>query len=173
MSRGWSRAHPLHAVKGVKTRAASSAFQVQPVRSFEVDTPHPGKWRHAGTDHSHVCAAPFTRSDWRHRCTFHCSNLGCRGNIRLDDFATIEAAERFPDSYPTHASVSLLRNGGGRISFFVAASQLVEAMQKHPNVTIGRSGQIQIRAKTVTISADSMHQYENSGHAKPRKKRVG
>ncbi|MFG0291290.1 MAG: amidohydrolase family protein, partial [Rhodopirellula sp. JB044] len=86
------------------------------------------------------------------------------GNI-ASTLATIKAA----DGYPIHLTHAQFHCYGteGPFKFSSAASQLVEAMQRHPNVTID-VGQIQF-GQTVTISADAMHQYDNIKHASPRK----
>jgi len=139
-----------------------SAFKYN-VRSFDVDTPHPENGVTPGRIIRTLCRAVY-EIGLAHPLHVHCSNLGVPGNI-ASTIATIEAADGFP-IHITHAQFHCYGTEGP-YQFSSAASQLVEAMQKHPNVTID-VGQIQF-GQTVTISADSMHQYENSGHAKPRK----
>ncbi|WP_404306712.1 formylmethanofuran dehydrogenase subunit A [Neorhodopirellula lusitana] len=132
-------------------------------RTFDVDTPHP---------HYNITPGKIIRTLCRavheiglvHPLHVHCSNLGVPGNIE-SALATIQAA----DGYPIHLTHAQFHCYGtdGPYKFSSASQKLVEAMRKNPNVTID-VGQIMF-GQTVTISADSMHQYTNSAHAKPRK----
>jgi formylmethanofuran dehydrogenase subunit A len=139
-----------------------SAFKFN-TRSFDVDTPHPKYHITPGKIIRTLCRA-VKEIGLAHPLHVHCSNLGVPGNI-ASTLATIEAA----DGYPIHLTHAQFHCYGtdGPYQFSSAATRLVEAMKKHPNVTID-VGQIMF-GQTVTISADAMHQYENSHHAKPRK----
>lgn len=139
-----------------------SAFKFN-TRSFDVDTPHPKYNVTPGKIIRTLCRAVY-EIGLAHPLHVHCSNLGVPGNI-ASTLATIKAA----DGYPIHLTHAQFHCYGtdGPYKFSSAASQLVEAMKQHPNVTID-VGQIMF-GQTVTISADAMHQHENSHHAKPRK----
>ena len=132
-------------------------------RSFDVDTSHPKYNITPGKIIRILCRAVY-EIGLAHPLHVHCSNHGVPGNI-ASTLATIRAA----DGYPIHLTHAQFHCYGteGPYKFSSAASQLVEAMKQHPNVTID-VGQIMF-GQTVTISADAMHQYENSHHAKPRK----
>ncbi|MCM2373250.1 formylmethanofuran dehydrogenase subunit A [Aporhodopirellula aestuarii] len=139
-----------------------SAFKFN-TRSFDVDTPHPKNGVTPGQI-IRVLSRAVHEIGLAHPLHIHCSNLGVPGNI-ASTLATIAAA----DGYPIHLTHAQFHCYGtdGPYKFSSAACQLVEAMKKHPNVTID-VGQIQF-GQTVTISADTMHQYQNTRHAKPRK----
>ncbi|EMI46380.1 formylmethanofuran dehydrogenase subunit A [Rhodopirellula sp. SWK7] len=132
-------------------------------RSFDVDSPHPKNGVTPGQI-IRVLSRAVYEIGFAHPLHIHCSNLGVPGNI-ASTLATIEAA----DGYPIHLTHAQFHCYGtdGPYKFSSAASQLVDAMRKHSNVTID-VGQIQF-GQTVTISADAMHQYQNIKHATPRK----
>ena len=132
-------------------------------RSFDVDTPHPHLGITPGQIIRTLCRAVY-EIGLAHPLHVHCSNLGVPGNIS-STLATIAAANGYPIHLP-HAQFHCYGTDGP-YHFSSAAPQLVEAMSRHPNVTID-VGQIQF-GQTVTISADSMHQHENAAYAKPRK----
>ncbi|OYP28515.1 formylmethanofuran dehydrogenase subunit A [Rhodopirellula sp. MGV] len=98
-----------------------------------------------------------------HPLHIHCSNLGVPGNID-STLATIMAADGFP-VHLTHAQFHCY--GKGEHGMTSAAEKLVAALHLHRNVTID-VGQIMF-GQTVTISADAPHQFDNRGHASPRK----
>jgi len=133
------------------------------VREMDVDTPHP----QYGVTPGQVIRV-LTRAVYelglRHPLHVHCSNLGVPGNIR-STLATIEAADGFP-IHITHAQFHSYEGGEGK-RFSSAAAPLAETLRKHPNVTID-VGQIMF-GQTVTISGDTMHQYQNVRFARPRK----
>ncbi len=85
------------------------------------------------------------------------------GNIE-STLATIEAAGGLP-IHLTHAQFHCYGTEGP-YKMSSAAARLVEAMRKHPNVTID-VGQVMF-GQTVTISADAMHQYDHFRHASPK-----
>ncbi len=132
-------------------------------RSLDVDTPHPSNGVTPGQIIRTLCRAVH-EIGLAHPLHVHCSNLGVPGNI-ASTLATIAAA----DGYPIHLTHAQFHCYGtdGPYHFSSAASELVEAMRRHPNVTID-VGQIQF-GQTVTISADAMHQHVTTAHAKPRK----
>lgn len=139
-----------------------SAFKFNQ-RRLDVDTPHPKYNVTPAKIIRTLCRAVY-EIGLAHPLHVHCSNLGVPGNI-ASTLATINAA----DGYPIHLTHAQFHCYGtdGAYKFSSAATQLVDAMRVHRNVTID-VGQIMF-GQTVTISADSMHQYENSHHAKPRK----
>lgn len=139
-----------------------SAFKFNQ-RSLDVDTPHPKYNITPAKIIRTLCRAVY-EIGLAHPLHVHCSNLGVPGNI-ASTLATIRAA----DGYPIHLTHAQFHSYGteGPYRFSSASAQLVEAMRVHRNVTID-VGQIMF-GQTVTISADAMHQYENSLHAKPRK----
>lgn len=139
-----------------------SAFKFNQ-RRLDVDTPHP-KYNVTPAKIIRTLCRAVHEIGLAHPLHVHCSNLGVPGNI-ASTLATINAA----DGYPIHLTHAQFHCYGtdGPYKFSSAAAQLVDAMRIHRNVTID-VGQIMF-GQTVTISADSMHQYENSHHAKPRK----
>lgn len=139
-----------------------SAFKFN-TRTFDVDTPHPKYNVTPGKIIRTLCRAVH-EIGLAHPLHVHCSNLGVAGNI-ASTLATIQAA----DGYPIHLTHAQFHSYGtdGPYQFSSAAADLVDAMRIHRNVTID-VGQVMF-GQTVTISADSMHQYDNSLHAKPRK----
>ncbi|TWT80697.1 Formyltransferase/hydrolase complex Fhc subunit A [Planctomycetes bacterium CA13] len=139
-----------------------SAFKFN-ARSFDVDTPHPKYGVTPSTIIRRLCRAVH-EIGLAHPLHIHCSNLGVPGNI-ASTIATIEAADGLP-IHLTHAQFHCYGNEGPN-QMSSAASQLVAAMEKHPNVTID-VGQVMF-GQTTTISADSMHQFANTRYAKPRK----
>ncbi len=94
----------------------------------------------------------------------HASNLGMAGNIE-STLKTIEAANGHR-LHLTHVQFHSYGSDGPR-GFSSGAERLVRALQSHPNITID-VGQVMF-GQTVTISADSMHQFAARHLAKPRK----
>ncbi|MCO8120447.1 formylmethanofuran dehydrogenase subunit A [Stieleria sp. TO1_6] len=132
-------------------------------RPLDVDTPHP-KYGVTPADIIRVLARAVQEIGLVHPLHIHCSNLGVPGNIR-STIATIEAAAGYP-IHLTHAQFHCYGDNS-RHGMSSAASELVAALVKHPNVTID-VGQVMF-GQTVTISADSAHQFANRKHASPRK----
>lgn len=133
------------------------------VRAMDVDTPHP----RFGVTPGQVIrslAAAVNQIGLAHPLHVHCSNLGVAGNIS-STLATIRAADGYP-IHLTHAQFHSYGNAGSQ-GFSSAAAELVQALNAHPNVTID-VGQIMF-GQTITISGDTMHQYENIRFARPRK----
>ena len=131
-------------------------------RKFDLDSKHPQYGVTPAQVISVLCRAVY-EIGLAHPLHVHCSNLGVPGNIS-STLATIRAAEGLP-IHLTHAQFHCYGDGENGMSS--AAAQLVDAMNLHPNVTID-VGQIMF-GQTVTISADTMHQYENFKFANPRK----
>ncbi|MEM1227704.1 MAG: formylmethanofuran dehydrogenase subunit A [Planctomycetota bacterium] len=132
-------------------------------RAFDVDTPHPRFSITPGQIVRTLCRAVH-EIGLVHPLHVHCSNLGVPGNIE-STLATIRAADGYP-IHLTHVQFHCYGSDGPhRISS--AAEALVSAMNQHRHVTVD-IGQVQF-GRTVTISADAMHQMENSAFAKPRK----
>ncbi|TWU49743.1 formylmethanofuran dehydrogenase subunit A [Rubripirellula reticaptiva] len=132
------------------------------VRTFDVDSRHP-KYDISPGDVIRTLCRSVHEIGLRHPLHVHCSNLGVPGNIE-STLATIEAANGLP-IHLTHAQFHCYGTEGP-YKMSSAAARLVEAMQRHPNVTID-VGQVMF-GQTVTISADAMHQHENFRHASPK-----
>ncbi len=132
-------------------------------RQMDVDTPHPIY----GITPRQVIRS-LARAVWElgipHPLHVHCSNLGVPGNID-STLATIAAAEGLP-IHLAHAQFHSYSGGEGQ-RFGTAAARLAAALAQNPNVTID-VGQVMF-GQTVTISGDTMHQYDNVRWAQPRK----
>jgi formylmethanofuran dehydrogenase subunit A len=139
-----------------------SAFKFA-TRKFDLDSKHPQYGVTPAEIIGTLCRAVH-EIGLAHPLHVHCSNLGVPGNIS-STLATIRAADGLP-IHLTHAQFHCYGNDGPN-GMSSAAPQLVDAMRQHPNVTID-VGQIMF-GQTVTISADTMHQYENFKFASPRK----
>ena len=101
----------------------------------------------------------------KHPLHVHCNNLGVAGQGIDTVLETMEAA----DGLPMHlAHVQFYAYGKeGSLEFSSAASRLIEAWQKHPNITMD-VGQV-LFGQTVTISSDLLAQFNNRSVAKPAK----
>lgn len=132
-------------------------------RAMDVDTPHP-RWGVTPGQVIRALAAAVHQIGLPHPLHVHCSNLGVAGNI-ASTLATIRAADGHR-VHLTHAQFHSYAAGGSQ-GFSSAASELVKALAEHPNVTID-VGQVMF-GQTVTVSGDTMHQYENIRFARPRK----
>ncbi len=133
------------------------------VRRLNVDAEHP-QYGVTPAQVIRILARAVYEIGLPHPLHIHCSNLGIAGNIE-STLATIAAA----DGYPIHLTHVQFHIYGteGPLQFSSAAAELVNALEKHPNVTID-VGQIMF-GQTVTISGDTMRQYANSAFASPRK----
>ena len=132
-------------------------------RKFDLDSKHPRYGVTPAEIIGTLCRAVH-EIGLAHPLHVHCSNLGVPGNIS-STLATIRAADGLP-IHLTHAQFHCYGNEGPN-GMSSAAAQLVDAMRQHPNVTID-VGQIMF-GQTVTISADTMHQYDHFRFASPRK----
>lgn len=99
-----------------------------------------------------------------HPLHVHASNLGVPGNFRTT-LETMDAAEGLP-IHLTHIQFHSYGTEGDR-GFSSAAAEIAEAINRRTNVSAD-VGQIMF-GQTVTISGDTMHQYANRRHARPRK----
>ncbi len=99
-----------------------------------------------------------------HPLHVHCSNLGVPGNID-STLATIDAVEG-RRIHITHAQFHCYGKSGPH-GFSSEAATLAERVNRTANLTID-VGQV-LFGQTVTISGDTMHQFENRSFANPRK----
>ncbi|MGH8502302.1 MAG: formylmethanofuran dehydrogenase subunit A [Gammaproteobacteria bacterium] len=132
-------------------------------RKLDVDEPSP----HYGVRPRDIIRAlSRALSELRvpHPLHVHASNLGIPGNI-ASTLATIDAAEGHP-IHLTHVQFHSYGTEGDR-KFSSAAASVAEAVDGHNNVTVD-VGQVMF-GQTVTLSADTMHQYASRGHAHPNK----
>jgi formylmethanofuran dehydrogenase subunit A len=108
------------------------------------------------------CAAHDARVP--HPLHVHCNNLGMAGNVD-SALATIAAAEGLP-LHLAHLQFYGYGKEGPR-GFSSAAARLAEAVNGAKRVTID-VGQVMF-GQTVTISLDTLRQFNALGHARPRK----
>lgn len=156
----------LHATRalGIKVVNAGgiSAFKFN-VRGLDVDEPSP----HYGVTPRTILrtlARAVHELGVPHPLHVHASNLGVPGNVAAT-LATLEAAEGLP-IHLTHIQFHSYGSEGDR-KFSSAAARVVEALERHPNLSLD-VGQI-LFGQTVTASGDSMAQFRNRAHAHPRK----
>jgi formylmethanofuran dehydrogenase subunit A len=133
------------------------------VRSLDVDVPHPIYGVTPG-QMIRVLSRAVDEIGLAQPLHVHASNLGVAGNIE-STLKTIEAA----DGHRIHLTHVQFHSYGksGSQGFSSGAEQIARAIETHPNLTID-VGQIMF-GQTVTISADSMHQFASRKIAKPRK----
>lgn len=132
-------------------------------RHLDVDTPHPEYGVTPGAVIRTLCRAVH-EIGLVHPPHVHCSNLGIPGNIE-STLATIRAADGLP-IHLTHVQFHAY-GSEGPYGMSSAAPRLADALARSPNVTVD-VGQVMF-GQTVTISADTMHQFANVRHARPRK----
>lgn len=94
----------------------------------------------------------------------HCNNLGVPGNIETI-VATMDAAQGLP-MHLAHVQFYAYGREGAK-GFSSAAAQLLEAFNRHPNITMD-VGQV-LFGQTVTISGDVIAQYSRHADASPNK----
>ncbi|HTW28973.1 MAG TPA: formylmethanofuran dehydrogenase subunit A [Acetobacteraceae bacterium] len=99
-----------------------------------------------------------------HPVHLHCNNLGMPGNVETA-LATIEAAGDLR-LHLAHLQFYAYGKEGPR-GFSSAALRLVEALATRPNVTAD-VGQVMF-GQTVTVSCDTLRQFNARGQAHPRK----
>lgn len=99
-----------------------------------------------------------------HPVHVHCNNLGIPGNVDTI-VATMEAAQGLP-MHLAHVQFYAYGNEGAK-GFSSAAAKLLEAFNRHPNITMD-VGQV-LFGQTVTISGDVIAQYSRHGDASPNK----
>jgi len=94
----------------------------------------------------------------------HCNNLGVPGNVDTI-VATMEAAQGLP-MHLAHVQFYAYGKEGAK-GFSSAAARLLEAFNRHPNITMD-VGQVMF-GQTVTISGDITAQYSRHTDASPSK----
>ncbi len=99
-----------------------------------------------------------------HPVHVHCNNLGMPGNVDTA-IATMEAAQGLP-MHLAHIQFYGYGNEGDK-GFFSAAAKLIDAFNKHRNITMD-VGQV-LFGQTVTISGDVVAQYSRRNDASPSK----
>jgi formylmethanofuran dehydrogenase subunit A len=99
-----------------------------------------------------------------HPAHTHINNLGVAGNIDTA-VASMEAAEGQPIHF-AHIQFYCYGKGGER-GLSSEAPRLIEALKKHPNVTVD-VGQV-LFGQTVTISGDVLRQFDGRRAASPKK----
>ncbi|CAD6880432.1 Formylmethanofuran dehydrogenase subunit A (EC 1.2.99.5) [Methylomonas albis] len=99
-----------------------------------------------------------------HPLHVHCNNLGMAGNVDTI-VATMAAAQGLP-MHLAHVQFYAYGKDGAK-GFSSAAAQLLEAFNRHPNITMD-VGQVMF-GQTVTISGDVIAQYSRHGDASPTK----
>ena len=99
-----------------------------------------------------------------HPLHVHGCNLGVPGNVDTT-LGTMDAAEGLP-IHLTHIQFHSYGTEGDR-RFSSAAARIAEAINARPNVSCD-VGQI-LFGQTVTASGDTMSQYRNAPHGRPRK----
>lgn len=149
---------------GVKVVNAGgiSAFKFN-ARTLDVDQPHP----HYGVTPGQIIrtlARAVDEIGLAQPLHVHASNLGVAGNIE-STLKTVRAADGHR-IHLTHVQFHAYGADGSR-GFSSAAEQIARALEQYPNLTID-IGQVMF-GQTVTISADTMHQFASRSIAKPRK----
>lgn len=99
-----------------------------------------------------------------HPLHVHASNLGVPGNFKTT-LETMNAAGGLP-LHLTHIQFHSYGTEGER-KFSSAAAEIAEAINSNPNISAD-IGQIMF-GQTVTVSGDTMRQYDNHGYAHPNK----
>ncbi|WP_235935330.1 formylmethanofuran dehydrogenase subunit A [Candidatus Laterigemmans baculatus] len=132
-------------------------------RMLDVDDPHPTYGVTPGEVIRRLARA-VEEIGLPHPLHVHGSNLGVAGNIE-STLKTIRAA----DGHRIHLTHVQFHSYGkeGPLGFSSGAEQVAKAVAENPNVTID-VGQVMF-GQTVTISADTMHQFQGTGRATPRK----
>jgi formylmethanofuran dehydrogenase subunit A len=99
-----------------------------------------------------------------HPVHVHCNNLGVPGNVQTA-IDTMDAAQGLPMHL---AHVQFYGYGAeGNRGFSSAAAQLMEAFNRHPNITMD-VGQV-LFGQTVTMSGDIIAQFSRRADASPQK----
>jgi formylmethanofuran dehydrogenase subunit A len=132
-------------------------------RSFGLDDEVPGT---GVTSRAiiHALQAAVTALGVPHPVHLHCNNLGLPGNVETA-LATIAAAGDLP-LHLAHLQFYAYGTEGGR-KFSSAAPRLAEAVNARKNVTAD-VGQVMF-GQTVTISSDTLRQFNARAQAHPRK----
>ncbi|MBM3965691.1 MAG: formylmethanofuran dehydrogenase subunit A [Planctomycetes bacterium] len=154
-------AHAACAVKVVNA-GGIDAFKFNQ-RKLDVDEKH----RHYDVTPRQILRALATAIEelrLAHPLHVHCSNLGVAGNIE-STLATIDAVEG-RRLHLTHAQYHCYGKDGPH-GYSSAATALADRVNRTPSLTID-VGQV-LFGQTVTVSADTMHQFEHRSLALPRK----
>ncbi|MBL8466228.1 formylmethanofuran dehydrogenase subunit A [Methyloversatilis discipulorum] len=101
----------------------------------------------------------------RHPLHVHCNNLGVAGQGMDTMLETMAAADGLP-MHLAHVQFYAYGRDGAR-GFSSAASRLIDAWKRYPNITMD-VGQV-LFGPTVTISSDLLAQFGNRAVAKPGK----
>ncbi len=149
---------------GIKSiNAGGAAAFKENVRSFGLDDEVPGY----GVSSRAIMRAlqqAATELGLPHPLHLHCNNLGLPGNVATA-LATIDAAEG-ERLHLAHLQFYAYGTEGAR-GFSSAAPQLAEAVNAARNLTVD-VGQVMF-GQTVTISCDTLRQFNSRGQAHPRK----
>lgn len=139
-----------------------SAFKFNQ-RALDVDEPH----KHYGVTPGEIVR---TLSEILHDIKLshplhvHTSNLGVPGNF-ASTINTVKAA----DGLPLHLAHVQFHSYGteGKHKFSSAAMEIANLVKQNPQISVD-VGHVMFN-QTITISADTMHQFANRNHAHPRK----
>lgn len=153
-----------HAALGIKVVNAGGidAFKYNQ-RQMDLDTLHPC-FPVTPRKILRTLAHAIRELDLAHPVHVHCSNLGMPGNIE-STLATIDAVEG-ERIHLAHAQFHCYGTDGPH-GFASAADRLAERVNASNAITLD-VGQV-LFGQTVTLSADTMHQFANRKHAMPRK----
>jgi formylmethanofuran dehydrogenase subunit A len=130
-------------------------------RKLDVDEYHP-QWPLTPRDILRTLSRSAEELGLAHPLHVHCSNLGVPGNIE-STLATIDAVEG-RRIHITHAQYHCYGTQGP-YGFSSAAERLAERVNRSSQITLD-VGQV-LFGQTITLSADTMHQFANRKLAKP------
>ena len=130
-------------------------------RKLDVDEYHP-QWPLTPRDILRTLSRSAEELGLAHPLHVHCSNLGVPGNIE-STLATLDAVEGRP-IHITHAQYHCY-GSQGPYGFSSAAERLADRVNRSSQITLD-VGQV-LFGQTITLSADTMHQFANRKLAKP------
>ena len=159
---GWMAAATQCMAVKVVNAGGISAFKSNQ-RLMNLDTLHP-VWNISPRDILFRLAKAVDTLQLPHPLHVHCSNLGQRGNI-ASTLATIDAVDGHR-IHLTHAQFHCYGEAG-KSKFNSAARLLADRVNNSDKITID-VGQV-LFGQTVTLSADTPHQFSNRKLARPRK----
>jgi formylmethanofuran dehydrogenase subunit A len=131
-------------------------------RRLDVDEYHP-QWPITPRDILRTLSRAAEELGLAHPLHVHCSNLGVAGNIE-STLATLDAVEG-RRIHLTHAQFHCYGDQGP-YGFSSAAERLAERVNRSSQITLD-VGQV-LFGQTITLSADTMHQFGNRKLASPR-----
>ncbi|MDE0309311.1 MAG: formylmethanofuran dehydrogenase subunit A [Acidiferrobacterales bacterium] len=139
-----------------------SAFKFNQ-RALDVDEPH----KHYGVTPGEIVRSlseALHDINLQHPLHVHASNLGVPGNF-ASTISTVKAA----DGLPLHLAHVQFHSYGteGKQGFSSAATSIAELVRQNPQISVD-VGHVMF-GQTVTVSADTMHQFANRDHAYPGK----